>query len=90
MVILGLGLSEAEAKLEQELRRYDKFMEVTIQVSDPKGQRATVLGAVVTQGPIQLVPGSRIADVIAAAGGPLVSQVEGSPPFPLADMSRAW
>jgi polysaccharide biosynthesis/export protein len=89
VVVLGLGLSQAEAKLEQELRRYDKFMEVTVQVSDPKGQRATVLGAVVTQGPIQLVPGSRIADVIAAAGGPLVSQLEGSPPFPLADMGGA-
>lgn len=89
VVVLGLGLSEAETKLEQELRRYDKFVEVTVQVADPKGQRATVLGAVVTQGPIQLVPGSRVADVIAAAGGPLVSQVEGSPPFPLADMSGA-
>jgi polysaccharide export outer membrane protein len=87
--VRGLGLSEAEAKLENVLRRYDRFMEVTVQVSDPRGQRVTVLGAVTTQGSIQLVPGARVADVIASAGGPLVSQVEGAPPVPLADLQGA-
>ena len=89
IIVLGLGLTQAETKLEQELRRYDKFVEVTVQVAQPKGQRVTVLGAVATQGSVQLVPGSRLADVIAGAGGPLVSEVEGSPPFPLADLAGA-
>lgn len=85
----GLGLSEAEDKLETALRQFDRFVDVTLQVTDPRGQRATVLGAVTTQGPVQLVPGARIADVIAAAGGPLVATAEGVTPVPLADLPGA-
>jgi polysaccharide biosynthesis/export protein len=85
----GLGLSAAEAKLGQALKRFDRFVEVTVQVTEPRGQRATVLGAVTTQGAVQLVPGSRVADVIASAGGPLTSSGEGSLPIPLGDLDGA-
>lgn len=85
----GLGLSEAEAKLETALRRFDRFVEVTVQLTDPRGQRATVLGAVTTQGPVVIVPGSRISDVIAAAGGPLVSTADFTTPVPLGDLHGA-
>ena len=84
----GLGLSEAEAKLEAALRRFERFVEVTVQLVEPRGQRATVLGAVTQQGSVQLLPGARIADVIASAGGPLVS-TEGSTPVPMADLHAA-
>jgi protein involved in polysaccharide export with SLBB domain len=89
VVVGGLGLSEAEAKLEAALRRFDKFVEVTVQVSDPRGQRATVLGAVTTQGPVVLLPGARVSDAIASAGGPLVSTAEDAIPIPLGDLHGA-
>jgi polysaccharide biosynthesis/export protein len=85
----GLGLSEAEAKLEAALRRFDRFVEVTVQLTDPRGQRATVLGAVTTQGPVMLLPGARVSDVIAGAGGPLVSTAENATPVPLGDLHGA-
>lgn len=85
----GLGLTAAEEKLETALRKFDRFVEVTVQVTAPSGQRATVLGAVTTQGTVQLVPGARVADVIASAGGPLVATAEGSTPISLADLPGA-
>jgi polysaccharide export outer membrane protein len=83
----GLGLSDAEAKVQAAMRKFDRFIEVTIQITDNRGQRVTVLGAVATQGSLQLAPGAHIADVIAAAGGPLAST--GGPPVPLADLEGA-
>lgn len=88
----GRGLTEAEATVQAALRKFDRFVQVTIGLTDSRGQRATVLGAVVTQGSIQLVPGARVADVIASAGGPLMSgAVAGAtePPVTLADLNGA-
>lgn len=84
----GGSLTEAERKVQAALRKLDRFVEVTIQLSDAKGQRATVLGAVTTQGSIQLVPGARVADLIAGAGGPLRSLL-GTVPESYADMDGA-
>jgi polysaccharide biosynthesis/export protein len=85
----GGSLSEAERKVQAALRKLDRFVEVTIQLSDAKGQRATVLGAVTTQGSIQLVPGARLADLIAGAGGPLRSAAIGTAPESVADLDGA-
>jgi polysaccharide export outer membrane protein len=85
----GRGLSEAESRVQTALRKFDRFVQVTIQLTDAKGQRVTVLGAVAAQGSIQLVPGSRIADVIASVGGPLTSAAVGEAPVPLADLNGA-
>jgi len=88
VAIGSLGLTEAEKTLEAALKQYDKFVQVTITVSEPRGQRATVLGAVVTQGNVTLIPGARVTDVIAAVGGPLTSSADGIPVM-LADLGGA-
>lgn len=88
VAIGGLGLTEAEKTLEAALKQYDKFVQVTVTLTDPKGQRATVLGAVAVQGSVALIPGARVTDVIAAAGGPLTSSTDGVPIL-LADLTGA-
>jgi polysaccharide export outer membrane protein len=85
----GRALSDAEAKVQAAMRKYDKFAEVTIQIADGRGQRVSVLGAVTTQGSVILVPGARVADVIATAGGPLFGTGEGDLPAPMADLEGA-
>jgi polysaccharide export outer membrane protein len=92
VIVGGHGLTDAEVTVQTALRKFDRFVQVTINLTDAKGQRATVLGALVTQGSIQLIPGARVADVIASAGGPLMSgAVAGAtePPVSLADLSGA-
>ncbi len=86
----GRGLSEAERRVQEALRKFDRFVQVTIELTDAKGQHATVLGAVTTQGSVQLIPGARVADVIASAGGPLTAPATpGSPPLSMADLDGA-
>lgn len=88
VAIGSLGLSEAEKTLEAALKQYDKFVQVTITLAEPRGQRATVLGAVMQQGTVNLIPGARVTDVIASVGGPLTSSENGVPTV-LADLSGA-
>jgi protein involved in polysaccharide export with SLBB domain len=88
VAIGSLGLTEAEKTLEAALKQYDKFVQVTITLTEPRGQRATVLGAVVQQGNVTLIPGARVTDVIAAVGGPLTSSADGIPVM-LADLGGA-
>lgn len=85
----GRALSDAEAKIQAAMRRYDKFAEIVVHIADGRGQRVTVLGAVTTQGSVILVPGARVADVIATAGGPRFSTGEQNVPSPLADLEGA-
>lgn len=88
VAIGGLGLTEAEKTLELALKQYDKFAQVTVTLADPRGQRATVLGAVAEQGSVPIIPGARVTDVIASVGGPLTSDSEGVPIL-LADLHGA-
>jgi len=85
----GRGLTEAEGRIQAALRRFDRFAEVSVRLRDGKGQRVTVLGAVATQGVIQLTPGSRVADIIALAGGPLTGTSDSAGPTVLADLGGA-
>ena len=71
--VAGLPLVEAERLIEEALHRFDRTVRATVILSDPQGQRATVIGAVGAQGRIPIVPGMRVADLLAAAGGPSVS-----------------
>ncbi len=73
----GLTLEEAEARVQEGLRRFDTVVVATLTVTDPAGHRASVIGAVTTPGRIDLVPGTRVTDLLAAAGGP-ITDVEGS------------
>jgi polysaccharide export outer membrane protein len=68
----GLTLTEAEGRVEEALQRYDRVVRVNLFITDPAGHRATVVGAVTQPGVIAVVPGMRLADLIASAGGPVV------------------
>jgi polysaccharide export outer membrane protein len=67
----GLTLAEAEQRVQTALRRYDTVVVVNLFLTDPNGHRATVLGAVEAPGRVAIAPGTRLADLIALAGGPL-------------------
>lgn len=84
----GVGLTEAEARLKAALQRHDRLVHVSAQMTGRAGQRATVLGAVNTQGPVELIPGARLTDVIAAAGGP-ASTTTGPNPVSVASLADA-
>jgi polysaccharide export outer membrane protein len=66
----GLSMQDAATRIEEALRAFDRVSEVTVAVTTPTGQMATVLGAVTTPGRYQVTPGVRVADLLAMAGGP--------------------
>jgi protein involved in polysaccharide export with SLBB domain len=65
----GLPFVEAEARVEAALRDYDSAVRVTILLAEPRGQQATVMGAVGTPGRHPVTPGMRVGDLLALAGG---------------------
>jgi polysaccharide export outer membrane protein len=75
----GVGLTAAEERLQAALQRHDRLVQVTVQMTGRAGQRATVLGAVTRQGPVELIPGARITDVVAGAGGPIAAATGPNP-----------
>ncbi len=77
--VAGVGLTEAEQRLTAALQRHDKFVQVSVQMTGRAGQRATVLGAVTRQGAVELIPGARVTDVIAGAGGPIAAATGPNP-----------
>jgi len=82
----GTPLTQAEHRIEQGMRQYDATVRVTILMSDATGHMASVIGAVENQGRFAVVPGMRVADLLAAAGGPLPG---GDPSAPAADLAAA-
>lgn len=84
----GIPLTEAEEAIEQAMRRYVSTLRVTVIVTDPRGHQASVIGAVSTQGRVPIVPGMRVADLLAAAGG-LSTGDEESGVVPIADLHAA-
>jgi polysaccharide export outer membrane protein len=75
----GLTLGQAEAAVEQGLRRYDRFVRANLIITAPDGHSAVVIGAVTTPGRIKVNPGTRLADLLAQAGGVLVRQSDFMP-----------
>lgn len=73
----GLDLTEAEQRVEQSIRQYDRTSRVSLVVSEPNGHQASVLGAVASPGRFPVSPGMRLADLLASAGGAAVSEEEG-------------
>ncbi|MCA9582406.1 MAG: SLBB domain-containing protein [Myxococcales bacterium] len=86
--VAGLDLSTAEQAVEEALRRFDKLVRVALVLEAPNGQKATVIGAVTTPGRVPITPGTRVADLLAAAGGTL-NNATGSESVPLADLENA-
>lgn len=82
----GLSLTEAEERILARWKPLDRLVQIHLRITQYGGQRAVVLGAVGQQGSVQLVPGSRVADVIATAGGPNLGDAA---PSLVADLSGA-
>jgi polysaccharide export outer membrane protein len=88
--VSGLSPQQAERKIEESLQRFDRFVRVSVLVTAQGGHYATVIGAVVREGQVQLSPGMRVAELIAAAGGPLrTTNIAGSELNYVADLDAA-
>jgi polysaccharide export outer membrane protein len=75
--VAGLGLEEAQALIQERLRRYDRFGLVALTVLEPAGHRVSVLGAVERPGAYVLGGGgTRVAELLALAGGLKVMTAE--------------
>ncbi len=72
----GLTLGQAEQAVEKGLRRYDRFVRANLIITALDGHAAVVIGAVTTPGRVRISPGTRLADLLAQAGGVLVGRVE--------------
>jgi polysaccharide export outer membrane protein len=77
IAVAGASLEEAEALLQEQLRRYDRFGAVSLTVAEPAGHRVSVLGAVARVGTYVLSSPTRVADLLAMAGG--VQRADGEP-----------
>jgi polysaccharide export outer membrane protein len=65
----GKTLSQAERAVESGLRRYDRFVRANLTITKLGGHTASVVGAASTPGRFEAVPGMRLADLLALAGG---------------------
>ncbi len=86
--LAGLSLAEATGRINTALRAYDRFATVHLEVLEPLGHRATVLGVVTSPGVHPVGPSTRLAELIALAGGPVANIAEGES-LALADLSAA-
>jgi len=76
VLVGGKNLTEAEKAIETGLRRYDRFVRANLIITQPDGHAASVLGAVATPGRVKVLPGMRVADLLAEAGGPMTALSE--------------
>src|SRR5688572_27219314 len=85
----GLAPAQAERKIEGVLQKFDRFVRVNVIITGWGGHIATVIGAVNKEGQQQLTPGMRLAELVAAAGGPLKTSSEGGELSYAADLESA-
>ena len=76
VLIAGRTLVEAEAVIQTELQKFEKFTRVSLNLVDGRGRFATVTGAVERPGNVPLIGDAHIADVMAAVGGPRFTTME--------------
>ena len=65
----GMTLTQAEKAVETGLRRYDRFARANLVITKLGGHTAAVVGAASSPGRFEAVPGMRLADLFAEAGG---------------------
>jgi polysaccharide export outer membrane protein len=88
--VKGLNPQQAEKKIEEALRTSDRFVRASVLVTAWGGHTATLIGAIVQEGTRALTPGMRLAEIIAAAGGPLrTGGADGAEPSYIADLDAA-
>lgn len=85
--VTGVPFAEAERRIEEGLRRFDRTVRVTVIIREAQGHQATVVGAVNDQGRVVVVPGMRLADLFASAGGSVTA--DSDPHVMLADLHLA-
>ena len=85
----GLAPAQAERKLEGVLQKLDRFVRVNVIITGWGGHVATVIGAVNSEGSKQLTPGMRLAELMAASGGPLKTSSESGELSYAADLESA-
>lgn len=73
VTVAGLELTAAESAAEEAIRKFDRVARVSLVLETPNGQQATVTGAVQKPGRVIVSPGMRLADLLAAAGGPVTA-----------------
>lgn len=77
-VVVGRLPTYAAARaIEDALRPFDRFAKVMLTVTDPAGHTATVLGAVEHPGSIALKGDTKLAEVLAIAGGAKMDRANG-------------
>lgn len=67
--VQGLSPQQAEKKMEESLQRFDRFVRVSVLVTQWGGHTATVIGSVAQEGARPVTPGMRVAELVAASGG---------------------
>ena len=86
--VAGLAPHQAERTLEGVLQKFDRFVRVSVLVTGWGGHYATVIGAVVAEGPKTITPNMRIAELLAISGGPLRIEKDGELSY-IADLESA-
>lgn len=71
VMVAGLSQQQAERAIEAVVQKTDRFARISVLVNEWTGHTATTIGAVTAEGPRLVTPGMRMADLVAAAGGPL-------------------
>jgi polysaccharide export outer membrane protein len=59
------------------MQQFDRTVRVSLLITEALGHQASVIGAVSSPGRFDVTPGLRLADLIAAAGGPMRSEDDG-------------
>src|SRR5262249_53554101 len=77
VLVAGQSLADAEKNVEKAMKPVDRVARVALLAGDLLGHRASVIGAVMTPGRVEVTEGSRVADLIALAGGVMREVVDG-------------
>lgn len=86
--IAGVSLATATERINEALRGFHRFATVHVELVEPLGHRAAVLGTVSSPGLHPVAPSTRIADLLALAGGPREQTTDGES-LVLADLAAA-
>jgi polysaccharide export outer membrane protein len=69
LTVGGLTLAQTQAAIRQALRKQLRAPQVTVSLVRSRPRQVITLGAVVRPGPIDVQPGARVSEVLAAVGG---------------------
>lgn len=73
----GLSMASAADRISLALRRYDRFATVYLEMLEPLGHRASVLGVVPSPGVHPVGPAMRVSELLALAGGATAQSTDG-------------